>query len=168
MATTSPLKDASCETVLEQLSPEKRAAWIGFQRAHSLLMKALEADLIANFGLQLSGFEVLSRVAAAEDGRLRMSDLAEQVLLSQSRVSRLVTELERKGLMARDGCKTDTRVVYAVITDDGRELLQQCQGHHVESIEQRFFKGLSQKEIAQLADLWERVAETAGAPRARV
>ena len=166
MAMTSPPKNDSCQTVLEELSPEKRAAWIGFQRAHSLVMKALEADLIANFGLQLSGFEVLSRVAAADEGKLRMSDLAEQALLSQSRVSRLVTELERKGLMARHGCETDTRVVYAAITDEGRKLLQQVRGHHVDSIEQRFFRGLSQQEIERLADLWERVVETAVAPPA--
>jgi DNA-binding MarR family transcriptional regulator len=161
MATTSPPKNDSCEAVLQQLSPEKRAAWIGFLQAHSLVTKALEADLIANFGLQLSAFEVLSRVAVADGGHLRMSDLAEQALLSQSRVSRLVTELEQRGLMQRRGCEKDTRVVYAGITDEGRELVERAQDPHSESIEERFFKGLSEKEISRLAELWPRVIEAA-------
>jgi DNA-binding MarR family transcriptional regulator len=159
--TTSPPKNDTCETTLRQLSPEKRAAWIGFLRAHSLVTKGLEADLVANFGLQLSAFEVLSRVSVAEDGHLRMSDLAEQTFLSQSRVSRLVTELEQKGLMRRRGCKHDTRVVYAAITDEGRELVDKAQDPHSESIEARFFKGLSEEEITRLAELWPRVIGSA-------
>jgi DNA-binding MarR family transcriptional regulator len=90
-----------------------------------------------------------------------MSDLAEQALLSQSRVSRLVTELEQRGLMQRRGCEKDTRVVYAGITDEGRELVERAQDPHSESIEERFFKGLSEKEISRLAELWPRVIEAA-------
>jgi DNA-binding MarR family transcriptional regulator len=164
MATSSRQKDPICAG---QLSPEKRAAWLGFLQAHSVVTKALEADLIANFGLQLSGFEVLSRTALADDGYLRMSDLAEQVRLSQSRISRLVTELEQRGLMCRRGCEKDTRVVYAAITSEGRALVERVEQMHSEAIERRFFGRLSEKEVGHLAGLWERVIETALAPPAR-
>src|SRR5436190_18798636 len=94
-------KASACDAAERLLSPEKRSAWVGFLRAHAIVTKALDADLIANFGLQLSGFEVLSRLEDAEDDRMRISDLAEGVLLSQSRISRLVTELVGKGLIER-------------------------------------------------------------------
>lgn len=158
---TTP-KQTACAAANRILSPEKRAAWVGFLRAHSLITKALDADLIANFGLQLSAFEVLSKLEDAQDGRMRMSDLAEQALLSQSRVSRLVTELESSGLMDRQSCPTDSRVVYAAITDNGRELLRRVEDRHFESIDARFFDPLKQSEIKQLAALWPRVIESVG------
>jgi DNA-binding MarR family transcriptional regulator len=154
-------KTSACDAAERLLSPEKRSAWIGFLRAHAIVTKALDADLIANFGLQLSGFEVLSRLEDAEDDRMRISDLAEGVLLSQSRISRLVTELVGKGLIERQSCASDSRVVYAAITERGRSLLREVEDRHFEGIDARFFKGLGQSEIEQLAALWPRVIESA-------
>jgi DNA-binding MarR family transcriptional regulator len=162
MAHVADPTTSSCERATHGLSASKQAAWIGFLEAHSVVLKALEADLIANVGLQLSAFEVLSRVAYSDDGRLRMSDVARQALLSQSRVSRLVAELERRGLLERQPCASDTRVVYAAITDAGRALVDRVQGHHVAEIERRFFKELSDDEVEGLAELWPRVIVAAG------
>jgi DNA-binding MarR family transcriptional regulator len=154
-------EQTACDAAERVLSPDKQAAWVGFLRVHSLVTKALDADLIANFGLQLSAFEVLSRLEGAEDGRMRMSDLAEGVLLSQSRISRLVTELEAKHLMERQSCPTDSRVVYAAITDSGRELLRRVEDHHFRGVDARFFDRLKAREIKQLAALWPRVIDSA-------
>jgi DNA-binding MarR family transcriptional regulator len=151
----------ACDAAERILSPDKRAAWGGFLRAHSLVTKALDADLIANFGLQLSAFEVLSKLEVADEGRMRMSDLAEQVLLSQSRISRLVSELAAKHLIERQPCPTDSRSVYAVITDDGRELVRKVEDHHFQGVDARFFNGLKAREIKQLAALWPRVIDSA-------
>ena len=111
-----------CRESLRGLPPEKRAAWLGFLRAHSAIVKGLDADLIANFGVPLSAFQVLFGVAQSEAGYLRMSDVAEQARLSPSRASRIVSELERRGLLERRACEGDTRVVYAAITEAGRDL----------------------------------------------
>jgi DNA-binding MarR family transcriptional regulator len=160
--------DPACAEAVRTLPPEKQAAWVGFLRTHALITKALDADLIANFGVPLSAFEVLLRTASSENGYLRMSHLAEEAMLSPSRISRLVTELQRRGLMDRRPCSTDTRVVYAAITDEGRALLDRVLELHLEGVERRFFSRLSGEQISQLAELWPRVLEAvAGASDAR-
>lgn len=159
---TSETVNSACGSAVERLSPQKAEAFAGFLQAHSLVTKALDADLIANFGLQLSELEVLMRLEGAdEEGSMRISDLAREVLLSQSRVSRLVTELERQGLLERRSCETDSRVVYAAITAKGRELIREVGDRHFEGVEQYFFKGLTEAQVKQLAALWPRVIDSA-------
>src|SRR5690242_7531872 len=89
----------ACDQVAHGLSDEKRAAWVGFMKSHAALTKALDADLIANVGIPLSAFGVLFEIAYTDEGSLKMSDVAERARLSPSRVSRLVTELENRGLL---------------------------------------------------------------------
>jgi DNA-binding MarR family transcriptional regulator len=150
-----------CEETLRGLPRDKRAAWLGFLRAHAAIVKGLDADLIANFGIPLSAFQVLFGVAESDTGYLRMSDVAGQARLSPSRASRIVSELERRGLLERRACEGDTRVVYAAITDAGRELASKLERLHFEGIERRFFSALSSEQVAQLAELWPRVLEAA-------
>ena len=107
-------------------------------------------------------FEVAER---ARPGRRRphahVGPRRSRAKLSQSRVSRLVTELERSGLIERQACPTDSRVVWATITPDGRDLLARVQDEHHTAIEQTFFKGLTAAEVKQLAELWPRVIAAA-------
>jgi DNA-binding MarR family transcriptional regulator len=158
-------KQTTCDAAHRVLSPEKREAWSGFIRAHSVVTKALDADLIANFGLQLSAFEVLAKLEGAEDGYMRMSDLAQEVLLSQSRISRLCTELESRGLLERKSCSSDSRVVHVQLTESGQELLNRVVERHFEGVDQHFFGDLDEREVKQLAALWPRVIEAATTPR---
>jgi DNA-binding MarR family transcriptional regulator len=162
MATRSKkTKVDACDEVARGLSDEKRAAWVGFMKTHAALTRALDADLIANVGIPLSAFHVLFAIAYTDEGHLKMSEVAEEARLSPSRVSRLVTELEQRGLLERLTCDTDSRVVYAAITDEGRELLASCEELHFEGVERRFFSGLSDKQVAVLAELWPRVLQSA-------
>ena len=149
----------ACEQSLRRLPPEKRRAWLGFLRAHAAIVKALDADLIANFGMPLSAFQVLFGVAESDDGFLRMSEVAEQARLSPSRASRIVSELELRGLLERRACERDTRVVYAAITGEGRALASKLEALHLEGIERRFFSALSAEQVAELAEVWPRVLD---------
>ena len=79
---------------VKQLSPLELAAWGGMLRAHASLVRQLDRELEAETGLPLTQYEVLLHLAAAPDQRLRMSELARTVLLSQSGVTRLVDRLE--------------------------------------------------------------------------
>jgi DNA-binding MarR family transcriptional regulator len=153
-----------CAETLRRLPEEKRAAWLGFLRAHSAVVRGLDGDLIANFGVPLSAFQVLFGVAESEEGYLRMSEVAEQARLSPSRASRVVSELERRGLLERRACESDTRVVYAAITGAGRALASKLERLHFEGIERRFFSALSNEQVAALAELWPRVLEASAAP----
>ncbi|REE95927.1 MarR family winged helix-turn-helix transcriptional regulator [Thermomonospora umbrina] len=78
--------------------------------------------------LGLSDYRALRRLAEADDGELRMQDLAERIGLNQSSVSRLAARLESAGLTRRDLCPDDRRGVYLVITDRGRTV-QEAASH---------------------------------------
>jgi DNA-binding MarR family transcriptional regulator len=140
------------------LNDTESRAWVGLLHAHASLVKQLDTELIAAHGLSLSAFEVLWRVAAADHGRLRMTELADLVLLSPSGLSRLVDRLETEGMIERVACPEDGRAINATITEAGRAKLAESQETHFEGIRQRFLSKLSEAEVGQLADFWLRLA----------
>ena len=140
------------------LSDTESRAWVGLLHAYASLVKQLDTELIAAHGLSLSAYEVLWRVAATDNGRLRMTDLAELVLLSPSGLSRLVDRLESDGMIDRVACPTDGRAINATITELGRARLAEAQGTHFEGIRRRFLSNFSESEVGQLADFWLRLA----------
>ncbi len=140
------------------LSREELGAWRGLLRVHSGMTKALDAELVREHGLPLSSYEVLLFLADAPDGRLRMSELAEGVLLSRSGLTRLVDRMERDGLLRRERCEDDARGYHALITDKGRELFRRARRTHLDGVRERFLSHLSPEELRTLARLWEKVA----------
>jgi DNA-binding MarR family transcriptional regulator len=144
--------------VATTLNDTESRAWVGLLHAHSSLVKQLDAELIAGHGLSISGFEVLWRVDAAEHGRLRMTDLAELVLLSPSGLSRLVDRLEADGMIQRVACPEDGRAINATITETGKARLAEAQSTHFEGIRRRFLSNFSEAEVGQLAEFWLRLA----------
>src|ERR687889_2741828 len=106
-----------------KLSPEERAAWSGFIRAHATIVKELDAELQAAHGLPLSSFDVLVQLSLAPEGRMQMFELAEAVHLSRSALTRQVDRLERQGLLERHKGERDPRQVFACITERGLERL---------------------------------------------
>jgi len=88
---------------LALLSEAELASWRGFLRVHAALERELDAELTELHGLPLSSYEVLLTVADAPDERVRMSEIADSVLLSRSGVTRLVDRLERDGLVEELG-----------------------------------------------------------------
>jgi DNA-binding MarR family transcriptional regulator len=144
---------------LKYLPPAREAAWIGLLQAHQELTRALDHALAAEHGLSLSAYEVLSRLAHAQDGHLRMSILAERCQLSLSRVSRVIDTLEQRGFVARRSCPGDSRVVHATITPEGAALVTEAQETWFSVIEDRFLGRLSCDEVAQLGALLGRLIE---------
>jgi DNA-binding MarR family transcriptional regulator len=140
------------------LDREELGAWRGLLRVHAGMTKALDAELVREHGLPLSSYEVLLFLADAPDGRLRMSELAEGVLLSRSGLTRLVDRMEREGLLRRERCEDDARGYHALITDKGRELFGRARRTHLDGVRERFLSRLSPEELRTLARLWEKVA----------
>jgi DNA-binding MarR family transcriptional regulator len=133
-------------------------AWRGLLRVHSRMTKALDAQLIAAHGISLSSYEVLLFLADAPDGRLRMSELADGVLLSRSGLTRLVDRMEREGLLRRERCEDDARGFNAMITPEGRDLFGSARRTHLDGVRELFLSRLSADELRTLAELWEKVA----------
>jgi DNA-binding MarR family transcriptional regulator len=140
-----------------RLSGEELAAWGGFLRTHAALTRALDAELVDAHGLPLTSYEVLLRLAYAPEGRMRMSELADSVLLSRSGLTRLVDRLEREGLLGREECERDQRGLYAVITHDGRRLFRAAGRTHLRGVRARFLDQLSEDERRGLAVVWRRL-----------
>ena len=143
---------------VKQLTRLELGAWAGFLRAHAHLVRELDRELEAVHGLPLTQYEVLIRLADAPDGRLRMSELARSVYLSQSGVTRLVDRLEARGLVVREPCPEDRRGLHAHMTDEGRELLAQARPTHLAGVRARFVRHFDDDELRALAEAWERVA----------
>lgn len=142
---------------VRELAPKELAAWRGLLRVHSALVKALDAELLAEHDLPLTSYEVLINLQAAPERRRRMAELAEGVLLSRSGMTRLVDRLERDGLIERDACTEDGRGMFAVLTDKGDELLSRARRTHLDGVRERFLRHFDDAELERLAEGWNRV-----------
>jgi len=150
------------------LTERELRAWRGMLRVHSALTKALDAQLEAEHGLPLSHYEVLVYLAAAPERRMRMSELAESILLSRSGLTRLVDRLEREGLIMRQTCAHDARGAFAALTDAGAEQLAVARRTHLAGVRALFLDHLSEEEQELLGELWARMLPGVGeapAPR---
>lgn len=156
MATISTAKQAHL------LSGQELQAWRGMLRAHAALAKALDAQLEAAHGLQLSSYEVLMYLADAEEQRMRMCDLASSILLSRSGLTRLVDRLAREGLIERVACHDDARGQFAKLTPAGREKLDAARVTHLAGVRALFLDRFTPDELDLLGGAWDRVIEGAG------
>jgi DNA-binding MarR family transcriptional regulator len=134
-------------------------AWRGFLRTHATLVRELDEELTERHGLPLSSYDVLVQLDEAPEGQLRMSSLADAVLLSRSGLSRLVTRLESQGLIERADCPNDARGAFAAITDEGRARLGEARTTHRAGVRSRFLDRLSEREQRQLAKAWSRLLD---------
>lgn len=154
------------------LSPEELAAWGGLLRAHSTLIAQLDAELERSHGLTLGDYDVLVQLSKAPDRMLRMSELADVVLLTRSGLTRLVDRLERRGLVERRKCPSDARGLLAVLTDEGLRRFEEARPAHLEGVRRLFLDLLEPDDLDCLARVWKRIAagprdETAAVNEAR-
>ena len=133
---------------------------MSYLRSHAALTRELNAELVAEHGLTLNDYEVLLHLKNAEGWRMRRVDLAESVLLTASGITRLLEGLERAGLVCKETCSSDARVVYAKLTDDGAETLRVAGVTHVRGVEELFLGRYSGSELATLAELLSRLPVT--------
>ncbi|HKF90654.1 MAG TPA: MarR family transcriptional regulator, partial [Acidimicrobiia bacterium] len=111
----------------------------------------------AEQGLPITFFDVLIQLSQA-GGRLRMSELADAVLLSRSGVTRLVDRMVRAGLVRREACPTDRRSMYAALTTMGKRALARARPVHLRGVAEHFGRHLSDEEAKTLAAALGRMA----------
>src|SRR5436305_5386256 len=140
-----------------RLSEVERGGWVGFLRAHRVLVADLDDELRREHDLPLTSFDVLAQLDNAPDRQLRMSELADAVLLSRSGLTRLVERLESKGLIERRECTEDARGAFAVLTGQGEAVLAEARRTHLAGVRQRFLERFEEDELRRLAELWRRV-----------
>lgn len=143
----------------ERLSPHDRRleAWSTFLRAHARVVRELERELQAEQSMALSDYDVLVQLAGAPGRRLRMSELADRLLLSRSGATRLVDRLVADGLVARTLCESDRRGQWAELTDAGRDRLRRATPTHLRGVATHFLDRLSADELTALETMLGRL-----------
>ena len=143
----------------QEATPVELHAWRSFLRAHSAVVRRLEADLLARHGLSLAVYDVLVQLVEAPGRRLRMTELAAQVLLSRSGLTRLVDRMERDGYVRRESDPGDARGVLAVMTDAGFVRLREATSTHLEGVGSYVVDRLSSEELTAWGAASARLAE---------
>jgi DNA-binding MarR family transcriptional regulator len=134
-------------------------AWGALLQVHAALVPELDRELRRRTGLPLAWYDVLLELRGAPDHRLTMSELGDRVVLSRSRVSRVVDDLVGQGLVARDPNQADARSAYAVLSAAGEKRFLEAAPVYVSGIEQGFAAGLSEAELRTIAGALQRVRE---------
>lgn len=117
--------------------PVRLEAWRSFLEVHARVTELLDAELRSERDLPLGWYDVLVQLSEA-GGRLRMSELADAVLLSRSNCTRLVDRLDAAGLVAREPDAGDARVRWAVLTAAGKDRLRSASAAHLAGVERAF------------------------------
>jgi DNA-binding MarR family transcriptional regulator len=147
-----------CRHVDTQLDERELQAWQALLHAHHDVVTALDTDLRDEHGLTFGAYDVLLRLARAPGRCLRMTDLAERVLMSPSGLTRMVDRLVAQGLVQRERFDGDARVMLARLTDRGRQVLRRAAATHVRGIREHFTGRLSDQQLRQVADALETIA----------
>jgi DNA-binding MarR family transcriptional regulator len=132
------------------------AAWSALLRLHATLVPVIDAELVEGTGMPLGWYDVLLELNAAVGRRLRMTELGAVTVLSRTRVSRVVDELERAGYVSRIANPDDRRSWFAQLTPAGQTAFRKAAPAYMQSV--RFHLGalLSAHEAAKLRGLLDK------------
>lgn len=131
------------------LTPEQQQVWRAYLGATARISRYLDADL-RRFGLSLAEYEILANISEAKDRRLRMSELADAVQQSRSRLTHTVSRLEKAGRVRRTTCAADGRGVWAEITEEGYELLAHIAPEHVAAVRRILIDPVAPEDLEAL------------------
>ena len=137
--------------------------WVCLHRGHAAVRRSVATRLQVSHGLSVNDYEALVILSRAEGQCMRRVDLARELQLSASGITRLLDGLEEQGLVRKKACSTDGRVTYAVLTKAGQTRLEQASTAHTAAIRSLFEEHYTPRELALLAELLARLHQ--GAPR---
>jgi DNA-binding MarR family transcriptional regulator len=139
------------------LTADEQAVWRTYLDVTRQLNERLHRQLVDESALSLAEYDILVHLSEAEDRSLRMSQLAEHVVHSRSRLTHTISRLEQRGLVRRDPCPDDGRGVLCVLTTEGFEALDAAAPGHVEAVRQSVFDPLTARQVAELGVILDRV-----------
>lgn len=157
----APDTERVCAAEIALDDPRLRA-WRAFLFAQAAVVRELETQLLAEERISLGEYDALAQLAVPEDRRLRMSELAERLVISRSGVTRLVDRLESQGLVARSQCTPDGRGAYAVLTTAGLERLRGAVPSHLRHVEEHFLSHIPAEDLAVIERAMTTVAQATG------
>ncbi len=134
------------------LDPDEKRAWNAFLSSHALLARRLDQQLKRDAGISHLQYEILTKLSAAPNRELRMAELACRLLNTKSGLTYQVGQLERAGLVRRRPCPSDSRAVYAVLTDAGMAFLERIAPAHVALVRDLLIDVLTPEQLSTIAD----------------
>jgi DNA-binding MarR family transcriptional regulator len=144
--------------VPEKLTDLEFEAWQAFLHAHAKVTQALDGELRRGHGLTWSQYDVLVRLARASGRTLRMTELAQRVMMSPSGLTRAVDDLLEEGLVERQRGGKDARVVFARLTDKGRLRVRRAAQRHLRGIHEHFTGKLTKAQLKSVASALQVIA----------
>jgi DNA-binding MarR family transcriptional regulator len=138
------------------------APWRAFLLAHARIVRRLDEELRAEHDLSLAEYEALLTIAQAPERRIRMGQLADEVLLSKSGVTRLIDRLVGDGLVERSACLADARGAEAVLTETGLGRLRSASRTHLRGIDEHFLSAVDPADLEATERTMTAVARQAG------
>lgn len=155
--------DAMATTPGRAADDGRLGAWRAFLHAHARLTRRLDEELQAAHQLSLAEYDALLHLAGAPGRRLRMSALADRVLLSRSGITRLVDRLETAGMVERSACVTDARGAEAALTTEGLQRLREASRTHLAGVARYFLDVVSADDQAAIERALGLVIDRVGA-----
>ena len=138
-------------------SPERLRAWRLYFESALALNDVLDVELERDAGIPLRWYDALIHLEETPDG-LRMNELAERILYSKSGFTRVVDRMEGAGLVRRVRPENDRRSIFVVLTDEGRNTMEEARRHHRHAIEQHFSRHLADTDIKALTRAFEKIS----------
>jgi DNA-binding MarR family transcriptional regulator len=143
------------------LNAEQQRIWRTYLLGSARLQERLDADL-RHAGLDLPEYEILVVLSESKDRTSRMSDLADAVHSSRSRLTHTIARMEKTGLVRRVSCPTDRRGVWAQLTDDGMELLERVAPSHVAAVRRNLVDAVDKDDFEALGRVFTAVLKVEG------
>jgi len=143
----------------EFLDPDEGETWGAMMMLHRSVLQRLDAELRRDHDLAVTEFDVLITLFNAPDQRLRMSSLADRVLLSPAGTTHLVTRLERDGMVRREIDPTDRRKWFTVLTKEGDRTLRAARRTHNDVLRRTLLAVTTSSERQTLRRIWQRLSE---------
>ncbi len=144
--------DRTPPTAKRWLDPAEMKAWLAFLEVSHLLERAIEQQLRQDAGLSHAQYEILSRLEAADGGRLRMNELADVIVVSRSGLTYQITQLEKAGLVRREKYPSDERGILAILTSAGRDALDRAAPGHLRVVRENLIDALTPAQREALAE----------------
>lgn len=139
------------------LSSAEQRSWRAFMDGHQRLMVELNRQLETDSGISLSEYRILVMLSEPPNGSLRMSELADGVLSSRSRLTHQIRRMEAEGMVRRTSCEEDGRGVRAHITEEGVRRLRAAAPGHASAVRRSFIDLVSPDELTAIGDAFDRV-----------
>ena len=138
---------------------EQAKGWREFVQTFGTVMRQLDQHMQTDQDTPLAWFDVLVHLNEAPEGRLRMHELAESLVLVPSSLTRLIDRMCSAGLVEREPCPEDRRVVYCVITAEGRDVYKRVRPGHNGRVQERFMQYLNLEDVEALRRIFSKVRE---------